>query len=151
MAILKIHHIFLLASLVLIAGVEAENKVKEFETLKNDVFGKGRSEFLGTEVEKKIQRMIDLIESGDIPAEVQGVQTLEYLKSVTDDCKKSECNLNEDPKRVKRLNERNTGAPNFETYLQLCRVMIESRCNSQGIIPLIRDKNRSVFFFGLRR
>lgn len=128
MATLMIYNIYLLVSISFLVGVDADSSVKEFEALKRSLFGKRYKSLHEISVEKKINKMVKLIEAGDIPAEVQGEQTLEYFKSLTDNCKESECNLDEDLERLKFLNSRRTEAPNLKNYLQLCLDRIKSRC-----------------------
>lgn len=129
MANLWIHHVFLSASLVLLVGAVNESRVEEFKLLKDELFGYKPIE--GWIVERKIHSMIKLIESGDIPAKVQGGQTLEYLKSIAYDCRDVECNLDEDLQRAERLSKRDTEAPNLENYLRICQDKILVRCKSK--------------------
>lgn len=143
MATFMIRLAFLLASLVFLFDIGADASVDEFKALKDELFGKGDEKLSDDIIEGKLHSMIRLIEAEGIPAEVQGEQSLEYLKSLTDDCKNDRCSLDEDLRRLDRLSKRGIEAANLNSYLSFCQDRIKERCANE-ILTRVSAKLSSV-------
>lgn len=70
-------------------------------------------------VSNAIDSMVSMIEAGEVPAEAQGEQTLEFLRTIRNDTKLgAPCNMDEDLAKLERIRGIVSLNPSLERYLQ---------------------------------
>lgn len=117
----------LLLSSLLVALVDADLKL--FEKYREQVFGNGDDWLNFRDVRAKIELMIQLIEAGKVPIGAQSEHSLDYLRSLIDDCTvRDHCNTEVLIGKRDRLGRHRTQAPNLNLYLNTCRSQVLRQC-----------------------
>lgn len=126
----------------LVVAVCAETSVERFDKLRHIVFIE--EQVFDPNTEDYIKEMITLIESGQIAAQDEDKNFINYLHSLVNDCEISiDCNLELDLAKLDRLKEKRTKACNLNTYLNVCMKKVKNIC-IEAASERVSDKLKSV-------